>query len=202
MTLSTSPTYLTNLSYDLVYEMSYYTACDDILRIRRIDRSNSLNSLCCDLLSLCLSFLIRPLYQRIFLTHFTNIFFLQKERITALMAASTKGRAETIKALLTAPDINVNHADVSLSLLTSPLPSLTYLQLYLYMQLIFHSFSPSLSISLQGQGATALMFASKNGHAEAIKALLTASGIDVNHADVSLYLLTRPTYTSTLPFLP
>ena len=33
------------------------------------------------------------------------------------------------------------------------------------------------------------MVASVSGHAEAIEALLTAPGIDVNHVDVSLYLL-------------
>ena len=33
------------------------------------------------------------------------------------------------------------------------------------------------------------MWASHNGHTEAVKALLTASGIDVNHADVSIYPL-------------
>ena len=33
------------------------------------------------------------------------------------------------------------------------------------------------------------MVASQNGHTEAIKLLLAVLGIDVNHADVSLYLL-------------
>ena len=69
------------------------------------------------------------------------------------------------------------------------LPSfLTYFELYLYMQPTFHSIP--LSISLQGRGYTALIRASERGHAEAIKALLTAPGIDVNHAEVSLCLLT------------
>ena len=35
-------------------------------------------------------------------------------------------------------------------------------------------------------GSTALMFASQDGHIEAIKALLTAPGIDVNQVNVSL----------------
>ena len=48
---------------------------------------------------------------------------------------------------------------------------------------------PTLSLSLQRDGITALTVASANGRAEAIKLLLTAPGIDVNHADVSLYLL-------------
>ena len=34
------------------------------------------------------------------------------------------------------------------------------------------------------------MKASEEGHAEAIKLLLITRGINVNHADVSLYLLT------------
>ena len=43
------------------------------------------------------------------------------------------------------------------------------------------------------EGRTALMAASSNGHTEAIKLLLTAPGIDVNHAHkVSLYLLIPP----------
>ena len=46
-----------------------------------------------------------------------------------------------------------------------------------------------LSNSLQGNGSTALFFASSSGHTEAIKALLAASDIDVNHENVSLYLL-------------
>ena len=50
--------------------------------------------------------------------------------------------------------------------------------------------SPPLSLSLQVSGYTALLAASDNGHAEAIKLLLTAPGIDVNHAyKVSPYLL-------------
>ena len=52
------------------------------------------------------------------------------------------------------------------------------------------SFYPHLSLSLQNGGWSALMLASKNGHIEAIKLLLTAPDIDVNHADVSHYLLT------------
>ena len=43
------------------------------------------------------------------------------------------------------------------------------------------------SVSLQGGGITALTYA--GGHIEAIKLLLTAPGIDVNHADVSYKLL-------------
>ena len=38
-----------------------------------------------------------------------------------------------------------------------------------------------------------MLAATKKGHAEAIKLLLTAPGINVNHADVSLYPLT-PSY--------
>ena len=54
-------------------------------------------------------------------------------------------------------------------------------------------FSPLLSTSLQDKGRTALMAASSNGHSEAIKALLTTPGINVNQANVSLNLLT-PSY--------
>ena len=56
-----------------------------------------------------------------------------------------------------------------------------------------HSFDPR-SISLQGYGIPALLWASSNGHTEAIKALLTAPNIDVNYVDVSLheYLPTPP----------
>ena len=39
---------------------------------------------------------------------------------TALMEAASKGHTEAIKALLTAPDINVNYAKVSMFLLTLP----------------------------------------------------------------------------------
>ena len=41
------------------------------------------------------------------------------------------------------------------------------------------------------------MFASRNGHAEAIKLLLAAPRIDVNHGKVSLYSLT-PSYTAAV----
>ena len=44
--------------------------------------------------------------------------------------------------------------------------------------------------SLQGRGYTALTLASENGHTETVLALLAAAGIDVNHADVSIYPLT------------
>ena len=54
------------------------------------------------------------------------------------------------------------------------------------------SFYP-LSLSLQRDDDTALILASYFGHAEAIKALLTAPDIDVNHAanilQVRLFLL-------------
>ena len=53
-----------------------------------------------------------------------------------------------------------------------------------------HSFYPPLSLSLQYAGCTALTLASEEGYTEAIKLLLTVPNIDVNHADVSLYLLT------------
>ena len=43
--------------------------------------------------------------------------------------------------------------------------------------------------ALQQWGSTALMLASKNGHTEIVLALLAASGIDVNHANVSIYPL-------------
>ena len=50
-----------------------------------------------------------------------------------------------------------------------------------------------LSLSLQGYGTTAFLLASEKGHTEAMKLLLNASDIDVNHEDVSLYLLS-PSY--------
>ena len=53
-------------------------------------------------------------------------------------------------------------------------------------------FTPPLSISLQKNCSTALTLASEKGRTEAIKALLTAPDIDVNHAHVSQYLLTPP----------
>ena len=46
------------------------------------------------------------------------------------------------------------------------------------------STSPFFSF-LQEDGATALTFASQEGHTEVIKSLLSAPDIDVNHADVS-----------------
>ena len=44
--------------------------------------------------------------------------------------------------------------------------------------------------SLQWDNWTALIWASQNGHTEAVKALLTAPDINVNYANVSLFLLT------------
>ena len=43
---------------------------------------------------------------------------LQNAGFTALLLASNDGHTEAINALLTAPDINVNHTDVSLYRLT------------------------------------------------------------------------------------
>ena len=52
------------------------------------------------------------------------------------------------------------------------------------------SFYSPLSVSLQVDGSTALILASQMGRTEAMKLLLAAPGINVNHARVSLYLLT------------
>ena len=49
---------------------------------------------------------------------------------------------------------------------------------------------PPLTLSLQEDGWTALMAAAKKGETEAIKLLLAAPDIDVNHANVSHYLPT------------
>ena len=43
--------------------------------------------------------------------------------------------------------------------------------------------------SLQEDGWTALLLASYNGHTEIVLALVAAVGINVNHADVSIYPL-------------
>ena len=69
------------------------------------------------------------------------------------------------------------------SLFPFPLPTLS-----VYVTHSFHSFP--FSLSLQERGHTALTIASWKGHTEIIKLLLAVPGIDVNHADVSLYLLT------------
>ena len=65
----------------------------------------------------------------------------------------------------------------------------------LYVTHITHylSFYSPFSISLQDTGQTALMYASWSVEIEAIKLLLVVPGINVNHADVSLCLLT-PSY--------
>ena len=47
---------------------------------------------------------------------------LQRFNRTALLLASSKGHTETVQALLAAPDIDVNHADVSIYPLTHPVP--------------------------------------------------------------------------------
>ena len=49
--------------------------------------------------------------------------------------------------------------------------------------------------SLQRHGSTALMMTSECGYTEIVQALLTAPGIDTNHANVSIYSL-RPLYSS------
>ena len=108
------------------------------------------------------------------------------------MAASEKGHTEAIKALLTAPGIDVNHVDVSLCLLTPPI-YLIHICLILSLTLTLaltthHSFYSPLSVSLQRMVYTALICASETGHAEAIKILLTAPGINVNQATkVNIY---------------
>ena len=64
------------------------------------------------------------------------------------------------------------------------------------MQPTFHSIPP-FSISLQPGFTTALMLASENGLTEAINALLTIPGINVNQINVSLKLLVY-SYLSTV----
>ena len=44
--------------------------------------------------------------------------------------------------------------------------------------------------SLQSSGSTALIMASQGDRTEIVQALLAAAGIDVNHANVSIYSLT------------
>ena len=48
----------------------------------------------------------------------TTISYAQEYGSTALMLASDKGRTEIVQALLAAPGIDVNHANVSISPLT------------------------------------------------------------------------------------
>ena len=114
-----------------------------------------------------------------------------------LISASRNGDTEAIKLLLAAPGVNVNKATVSLYYI-SPIPPSSRGEARL-LCLIPHSNPrnddpppPSLSISLQDSGWTALTNATVNGHIEAIKLLLAAPGIDVTQANVSLYLLTPP----------
>ena len=49
---------------------------------------------------------------------------------------------------------------------------------------------PTCGCSLQSSGWTALIRASQYGYPEIVQALLAAAGIDVNHADVSIFPLT------------
>ena len=51
------------------------------------------------------------------------------------------------------------------------------------------SFYPTCGCFLQGRGSTALMWASQDGRTDIVLALLAATGIDVNHATVSIYPL-------------
>ena len=55
--------------------------------------------------------------------------------------------------------------------------------------------------ALQSSGSTALSLASQNGHTEIVLALLAAAGIDVNHANVSIYSL-NPSYIVVWGGLP
>ena len=75
--------------------------------------------------------------------------------------------------------------------LTLPPPLfLSYSQLSLCVT-YYHSFRPPSSpISLQNYGTTAFLCASGSGNTEAMKLLLTFPDVDVNHANVRLYLLT------------
>ena len=45
--------------------------------------------------------------------------------------------------------------------------------------------------SLQTDGSSALTRAANGGHTEVVQALLETFGVNVNHADVSIYLLIR-----------
>ena len=139
---------------------------------------------------------------------------------TALYWSARNGHVEAFKLLFTFnPDVNIPDVStlkaltstVSTTLVTivSPLCRLNwqrfFMQLtnpFLYMLIwcsqkykqkisITHH-PPPLSIYLQQSGNTALMHASSSGLTEAVKLLLTAPGIDVNHANVSLYLLIPP----------
>ena len=54
------------------------------------------------------------------------------------------------------------------------------------------SYPTCVRCSLQQWGCTALIQASYNGHTEIVQALLAAAGINVNHADVSIYYTYSP----------
>ena len=85
--------------------------------------------------------------------------------------------------------------------LTSPSSLFPYLFPTLSVYVTHLSFFRSLhSVSLKEKGSTALICASENGHTEAIKALLTAPDINVNHTNVSLYLLIPPRHSSGAGF--
>ena len=87
-----------------------------------------------------------------------------------------------------------------LPFILSPLPSsplffpylIPPMSVYVCNPLPFILSPPPPPLTLQGKGKTALTLASEKGHTQAIKALLTVPGIDVNHADVSLYPPTHP----------
>ena len=59
-----------------------------------------------------------------------------------------------------------------------------------YLYLTNHAFHPTCSCFLQHSGTTALMYAVGKGHTDCVIALLASPDINVNHADVSIYLLT------------
>ena len=145
------------------------------------------------------------------------LFPLQVRDWTALLYASANGHTEIVQTLLAAPGVDVNHANVCYSLMSptrishpqllhvlNPPPRLTcpfFLLSYPltntpYVPLINPASYPTCGCFFQNADQTALMQASAYGHIAIIQALVAAPGIDVNHADVSIYPLTLLSFCS------
>ena len=73
---------------------------------------------------------------------------------------------------------------------TFSLPPLLPPNITPYVSLTNPASYPTCGCSLQEKGSTALIVASEYGRTKTVQALLAAAGIDVNHANVSIYPLT------------
>ena len=126
-----------------------------------------------------------------------NVNLRDKNRWTALMYASRYGHVEIVKLLLSKPDLNVNlqsEGGWTALMIASWKGKVEIVKLLLsrsksvytgMSETLTRSTNQRLDVNIEDEsGETALMLASKNGHTEIVKLLLSRPEIDVNLRNV------------------